>query len=195
MDSLKIHIVGVGGQGNVLASKLLGEAAILQDLLVVMSETHGMAQRGGVVESSVILGGDRSPVISEHRADVILAFEPMEAARALDKAHKGTLVITSTAPLPPFIPDGTATYPDINALLTFLRARVARLIAFDARAEALAAGNPLGLNMVMLGALYGATSMPLSHENQVAAIRASGKQAFVEANLACFERGFAAARA
>ncbi|MEI3479264.1 MAG: indolepyruvate oxidoreductase subunit beta [Bilophila sp.] len=193
MNTLRISIVGVGGQGNVLASKMIGEAALSEGVPVLMSETHGMAQRGGVVESTVVLGGGHSPVISDHCADILLAFEPMEAVRALVKAHAGTLVITNTAPVVPFIPGGAAAYPPVDELLACLQRKAARVVAFDARKEALEAGNPLGLNMVMLGALYGAGDMPVSRESQMEAIRRSGKAAFAEGNLRCFERGFLAA--
>ena len=187
MNTLRIYIVGVGGQGNVLASKMIGEAALSMGVPVLMSETHGMAQRGGVVESTVVLGGAQSPTISDNCA------EPMEAVRALSKANADTIVITNTAPVVPFIPGGSAAYPPVDELLACLRAKVGRVIAFDARKESLEAGNPLGLNMVMLGALYGAADMPLTKESQMEAIRKNGKPAFVESNLNCFERGFKAA--
>ena len=186
MNTLRIYIVGVGGQGNVLASKMIGEAALSMGVPVLMSETHGMAQRGGVVESTVVLGGAQSPTISDNCADILLAFEPMEAVRALSKANADTIVITNTAPVVPFIPGGSAAYPSVDDLLACLRAKVGRVIAFDA-------GNPLCLNMVMLGALYGAADMPLTKESQMEAIRKNGKPAFVESNLNCFERGFKAA--
>ena len=115
-----------------------------------MSEPPGMAQRGGVVESTVVLGGAQSPTISDNCADILLAFEPMEAVRALSKANADTIVITNTAPVVPFIPGGSAAYPPVDDLLACLRAKVGRVIAFDARKESLEAGNPLGLNMVML---------------------------------------------
>lgn len=193
MKTLRIYIVGVGGQGNVLASKMIGEAALSEGIPVLMSETHGMAQRGGVVESTVVLGGAHSPVISDHCADILLAFEPMEAVRALAKAHAGTRVITNTVPVVPFISGGVAAYPPVDELLSCLRRKTAGVVAFDARKEALEAGNPLGLNMVMLGALYGAGNMPLSRESQMEAIRRNGKAAFAESNVRCFERGFRAA--
>ena len=116
MNTLRIYIVGVGGQGNVLASKMIGEAALSMGVPVLMSETHGMAQRGGVVESTVVLGGAQSPTISDNCADILLAFEPMEAVRALSKANADTIVITNTAPVVPFIPGGSAAYPPVDDL-------------------------------------------------------------------------------
>ena len=190
---LRIYLTGVGGQGTLTATTLLSRIIMDQGFPVVSGEIHGMAQRGGVVESTVVLGGAQSPTISDNCADILLAFEPMEAVRALSKANADTIVITNTAPVVPFIPGGSAAYPPVDELLACLRAKVGRVIAFDARKESLEAGNPLGLNMVMLGALYGAADMPLTKESQMEAIRKNGKPAFVESNLNCFERGFKAA--
>ena len=190
---IRIYMTGVGGQGTLTATTLLARVAVEQGVEVVAGEIHGMAQRGGVVESTVVLGGAQSPTISDNCADILLAFEPMEAVRALSKANADTIVITNTAPVVPFIPGGSAAYPPVDDLLACLRAKVGRVIAFDARKESLEAGNPLGLNMVMLGALYGAADMPLTKESQMEAIRKNGKPAFVESNLNCFERGFKAA--
>lgn len=195
MKITRIYSVGVGGQGNVLASKLLGEAALASGIPVVLSETHGMAQRGGVVESTTVLGGAESPIISDGCADVLLSFEPMEAVRALRRANASTVVVTNTSPLVPFIPGGkeAATYPDVAALLNYIRSKGVTLLALDARAEALAAGNALGLNMVMLGALLGTGVLSISKDAQISAIRNGSKPAFLAANLDCFERGFKAA--
>ena len=193
MTSKNIMIVGVGGQGTLLTSRILGKLAIGAGFDVKLSEVHGMAQRGGSVVTLVVLGGLQSPPISDNCADILWSFEPMEAVRALSKANADTIVITNTAPVVPFIPGGSAAYPPVDDLLACLRAKVGRVIAFDARKESLEAGNPLGLNMVMLGALYGAADMPLTKESQMEAIRKNGKPAFVESNLNCFERGFKAA--
>ncbi|HIV65017.1 MAG TPA: indolepyruvate oxidoreductase subunit beta [Candidatus Mailhella excrementigallinarum] len=190
MNTLKIYFVGVGGQGNVLASKLVGEAALEAGVPVVLSETHGMAQRGGVVESTAVLGGALSPTIADGCADILLAFEPLEAVRALNKIHRDSLVITSTAPLKPFSPAGDdKAYPPVPELLAYLNAKCGRVLAFDGREIALAQGNALGLNMVMLGALYASGVMPIQPETQKKVIAAGTKEAFVPRNLACFEAG------
>ncbi|MGD9053693.1 MAG: 2-oxoacid:acceptor oxidoreductase family protein, partial [Desulfobacterales bacterium] len=99
METTRLIIVAVGGQGNLLASKVLGEAALLADIPVRMSEIHGMAQRGGVVESAVVFGDAESTIISDGEADVLLGFEPSETLRALNKCNADTVVITNTAPL------------------------------------------------------------------------------------------------
>lgn len=193
--TLRIFFTGVGGQGNVLASKLLGEAALLADVPAVLSEIHGMSQRGGVVESTVVLGGAKSPVIADGAADVIVAFEPLEALRALRKANAATTVILSTAPVPPSSAAAAATpYPDAAAVPAYIAGKTGRTIALDARREAEEAGNPLGVNMVMLGALSAACELPVSEENLREAIARGTKPAFLEKNLTCFERGRCAVR-
>jgi indolepyruvate ferredoxin oxidoreductase beta subunit len=194
METKRLIIVAVGGQGNLLASKVLGEAALLADIPVRMSEIHGMAQRGGVVESAVVFGDADSTIISDAEADVLLGFEPSETLRALNKCNTDTVVITNTAPLPPFtVAIGKGTYPDIQALQELIRNKTARLIAFDALALAKQAGNIMSLNIVLLGALIQTGIMPVSADNVKEAIRTSTKKAFVDINIKAFELGFEAA--
>ena len=194
METKRLIIVAVGGQGNLLASKVLGEAALLADLPVRMSEIHGMAQRGGVVESAVVFGDTDSTIISDGEADVLLGFEPSETLRALNKCNADTVVITNTAPLPPFtVAIGKGTYPDIQELQELIRNKTARLIAFDAQALAKQAGNIMSLNMVLLGSLIQTGIMPLSADNVKEAIQTSTKKAFVDINIKAVELGFEAA--
>lgn len=194
METKRLIIVAVGGQGNLLASKVLGEAALLADIPVRMSEIHGMAQRGGVVESAVVFGEADSTIISDGEADVLLGFEPSETLRALNKCNADTVVITNTAPLPPFtVAIGKGKYPDLEALQQLIRNKTARLIAFDARALAKQAGNVMSLNMVLLGSLIQTGIMPVSADHVKEAIRTSTKKAFVDINIKAFELGFEAA--
>lgn len=195
METKRIVFVGVGGQGNLLASRLLGEAALASRVPVQVSEIHGMAQRGGVVESTVVMGRAKSPIVSPGEADVIVGFEPVEALRALNKANAKTLVITSTAKLPPFtVAIGQGSYPEVQRILDLIRARVKSLIAFDAFETALAAGNPLGVNIVLLGALCAAVDLPVKEAALKAAIETKTKAAFLAANIKCFQAGLQAAR-
>jgi indolepyruvate ferredoxin oxidoreductase beta subunit len=195
MNVKRVYFVGVGGQGNILATKLVGEAALASDIQISISETHGMAQRGGVVASTAVIGA-QSPIISDGKADVIVAFEPLEALRVLPKAHKDTVLITSVSKIQPFtVAIGKGVYPDIDKTLAYLKSKVKSVIAFDALAEAKAADNPLGVNMVMLGALMAVGDIPLSETALRTAIQTRTKKAFIEANLACFERGYQAAKA
>ena len=196
MDTTRLIIVAVGGQGNLLASKVIGEAALMSDVPVRMSEIHGMAQRGGVVESAIVFGDAQSTIISNGEADVLVGFEPVESLRALNKCNSNTVVITSLAPLSPFtVTTGSSKYPSLNALQSLIRKKTAKLIAFDAAAMAKEAGNVMSVNMVLLGALIQTGTVPLSAENIKEAIMKRTRQAFVESNLKAFEIGFVAAEA
>ncbi|MBW2617922.1 MAG: indolepyruvate oxidoreductase subunit beta [Deltaproteobacteria bacterium] len=195
METKRIVFVGVGGQGNLLASRLLGEAALASKVPVQVSEVHGMAQRGGVVESAVVMGRAVSPIVSPGEADVIVGFEPMETLRDLNKANAKTLVITSTAKLPPFtVAIGQGKYPAAKKTLDLIRAKVKNLIAFDALEAALAAGNPLGTNIVLLGVLCAAGDLPVKEAALNKAIKTKTKAAFVAAHLKCFQSGLQAAK-
>jgi indolepyruvate ferredoxin oxidoreductase beta subunit len=194
MDSIRLIIVAVGGQGNLLASKVLGEAALLADVPVRMSEIHGMAQRGGVVESAIVFGDAQSMLISDAEADVLLGFEPCETLRALNKCNPGTVVITNTAPLPPFtVAIGKGTYPDLTQLQDLIRAKTRRLVAFDGLALARAAGSPMALNMVLLGALIQTGILPIAANHIKQAIATKTKSSFVDINQKAFDLGFEAA--
>lgn len=194
MQTKRLIIVAVGGQGNLLASKVLGEAALLAEIPVRMSEIHGMAQRGGVVESAVVFGDADSTIISDAEADVLLGFEPSETLRALNKCNADTVVITNTAPLPPFtVAIGKGTYPDLQELQELIRNKTARLIAFDAQTLAKQAGNIMSLNMVLLGSLIQTGIMPVSADDVKEAIRTTTKKAFVDINIKAFDLGFEAA--
>ena len=195
MKTTRLIIVAVGGQGNLLASKVLGEAALVADVPVRMSEIHGMAQRGGVVESAVVFGDSRSTIISDGEADVLVGFEPSETLRALNKCNADTVVITNLSPLPPFtVAIGKGVYPDIAELQNLIRKKTAKLIAFDGIALAKEAGNIMSLNIVLLGSLIQTGILPLTAEQVKEAIRTKTKQAFVDTNLKAFDLGFAAAQ-
>ncbi len=194
MDVTRLIIVAVGGQGNLLASRVIGEAALLADVPVRMSEIHGMAQRGGVVESAILFGEAKSTIISDGEADILVGFEPAETLRALNKCNPETVVVTNTAPTPPFtVAIGRGTYPEMDQILGILRERTARLIAFDAAEAARTAGNIMAVNMVLVGAALGTGKLPLTSETVREAIRARTRPAFVEANLKAFDLGHRAA--
>lgn len=195
MNTTRVILVAVGGQGNLLASSVLGEAALLSQIPVRMSEIHGMAQRGGVVESAMVFGDAQSPVISDGEADVLVGFEPSETLRALIKCNKETVVITNLEPLPPFtVAIGKGRYPDLNELQNLIRAKTAKPISIDAVRLAREAGNELAVNMVLLGALIQTEKLPVKAETVKEVIRTKTKQAFVESNIKAFELGFSAAQ-
>lgn len=194
MKTTRLIIVAVGGQGNLLASKVLGQAALLSGVPVRMSEIHGMAQRGGVVESAIVFGDASSTIISDGEADVLVGFEPSETLRAMNKCNADTTVITNLAPLPPFtVAIGRGTYPDLDQVQILIKAKTRRLIAFDAVERATTAGNVMSVNIVLLGALIQTGILPIPKENLVEAIRTETKQAFVDVNLKAFDLGFIAA--
>jgi indolepyruvate ferredoxin oxidoreductase, beta subunit len=193
MKTTRLIVVAVGGQGNLLSSRILGEAALLSGISVRMSEIHGMAQRGGVVESSIVFGDAESTIISDGEADVLVGFEPSETLRAMNRCNSRTTVITNLAPLPPFtVAIGKGLYPDLGMLQDLIRAKAKKLIALDANALAKEAGNVLSVNMVLLGALLQTGLLPLLTGNVKEAIKVrTGK--FSESNLRAFDLGFSAA--
>jgi indolepyruvate ferredoxin oxidoreductase, beta subunit len=194
-ENLRIFLTGVGGQGTLLASRLLGEAAIAAGYHPMVSETHGMAQRGGIVVSTVVLGNLKSPLISPGEADVVLGFEALEAFRALDRCQARTLVIANTAILVPYpVSIGQARYPEVDLMFQRLADQVGALLAFDAGELARQAGSPLAVNMVLLGALAATASLPLTAGDLLEVIRTRTKEKFLDSNLRAFELGEAAAR-
>jgi len=194
METKRIVFIGVGGQGNLLASRLLGEAALSLNIPAVVSEIHGMAQRGGIVESAVLLGDVTSPIVSNDEADVLIGFEPVETLRALSKCNKDTIVITNTSPLPPFtVSVGQGVYPPVDEIMGLIHAKAGKVIALDGNAMAKEAGNPLSLNMVMLGALIGSGSIPVGAEDMKKTISTTTKKAFLESNLKAFDLGMKSA--
>ncbi len=194
METKRLVIVAVGGQGNLLASSVLGEAALLSEIPLHMSEIHGMAQRGGVVESSLVFGDARSTIISDGEANILVGFEPAETLRALSKCNAGSVVITNLAPLMPFTVNiGQGVYPDLKQLQELIRNKTSRLIAFNAASLAKEAGNPLSVNMVLLGALIQTGVLPLSVEQVKEAMKTKTKKAFLDSNLKAFDLGYAAA--
>ncbi len=194
MEPKRLIIVAVGGQGNLLASSVLGEAALIADMPVRMSEIHGMAQRGGVVESALVFGDARSTIISDGEADILVGFEPAETLRALSKCNAKSVVVTNTAPLMPFTVNiGQGTYPDLGELQRLIREKTSRLIAFNAAALAKEAGNVLAVNMVLLGALVQTGVLSFSVDQVKEAMKRKTKPEFLESNLKAFEMGYDAA--
>ncbi len=194
-ENLRIFLTGVGGQGTLLASRLLGEAALAAGFNPMVSETHGMAQRGGIVVSTVVLGDLQSPLISPGEADIVLGFEALETFRALDRCHADSLVIANTATLVPYpVAIGQAQYPSVEQMFQRLAEHVGALLAFDANEVARQAGSPLAVNMVLLGALAGTDSLSIPVETILTVVRTRTKEKFLASNLKAFELGAAAAQ-
>jgi indolepyruvate ferredoxin oxidoreductase, beta subunit len=195
METTRLIIVAVGGQGNLLASKVLGEAALISDVPVRMSEIHGMAQRGGVVESAIVFGDATSSIISDNEADILLGFEPSETLRALNRCSKNTKVITNTATMPPFtVSIGKGVYPDVDNIKELISNKCASLVAIDAMKLAKQAGSPMSVNIVLLGALVQSGTLGFTKENVIKAIKSRTKKSFLDKNLEAFELGYQAAQ-
>jgi indolepyruvate ferredoxin oxidoreductase beta subunit len=193
--NFRIFLTGVGGQGTLLASRLLGEAALAAGYNPMVSETHGMAQRGGIVVSTVVLGDLQSPLISPGEADIVLGFEALEAFRALDRCHAKTLVIANTATMVPYpVAIGQARYPSVAQMFHRLAEQVGALLAFDASALAHKSGSPLAVNMVLLGALAATEYLPITAQDILSVIRTGTKEKFLASNLKAFDLGAVAAR-
>ena len=190
-------VVGVGGQGIILVSEILGEAALISDLNVMLSEIHGMAQRGGMVTSMIRIGDAHSPMIGSGEADMILGFEPIECYRHLDIASKNTTIVTSINSIHPFtVSVGDESYPDLEDLLSGLEGVGKKLVKLDAERMARDAELPVIVsNIIMLGALAGSCEdFPVSSEILKEAIKERVPQISVDANLKAFDLGFEEAK-
>lgn len=189
MKDLNIMIVGVGGQGSLLASKLLGSLFIDAGLDVKVSEVHGMSQRGGSVVTYVKSGKKvHSPIIDKGQADVIISFEQLEAARWLPYLKKGGILITNTQKIMPMpVVIGGTEYPS-NIIETLKDSNI-KLISTNALTIAKNAGNEKAVNTVLLGVT--SKHSDISKEQWLNAIKKTVPAKFVDVNLKAFELGFA----
>ena len=182
-----IIIVGVGGQGILLASRVLGRLAMDVGLDIKVSEVHGMSQRGGDVITHVRVGEKvLSPLVTEGEADAILSFELMEAARALPFLREGGRIVVNSQKIEPVtVKIGAAEYPEgIDALL---RSR-GRVLEFDARAVAAECDAPKSVNIALLGAFSAVESF--TQEAWLAAVEACVPPKTIEANRRAFLAGW-----
>jgi indolepyruvate ferredoxin oxidoreductase beta subunit len=191
MNPYNIYICGVGGQGIIKTSIVIGEAAMKSEMGVVMSEVHGMAQRGGVVSTELKIGDSKSPLIENGSADLLIAFEPMEALRAISKASKDTYVVVNTSPIMPFnIIGSEVPYPKVSDILDELKSKVKEVFALDAEKAAKDAGHILSLNMVMLGGATAISGFPIDREIILESMRENLPEKSMEINLKAFKKGF-----
>lgn len=186
LNNTSIVIVGVGGQGTLLASRILGALAVEKDWNVKVSEVHGMAQRGGTVITFVRMGDIAvSPLIEHGGADYILAFEEMEAYRALPYLKTGGTLIANTQKIMPMsVVTGAAQYPD--DLSQRLNEKT-DCVLMDAYAMAEAAGEKRAVNLVLLGALCAVTGGERQEWRD--AIAACVPAKILDVNLRAFELG------
>jgi indolepyruvate ferredoxin oxidoreductase, beta subunit len=193
-EPINLIIAGVGGQGNLLVSRLLGQSLVEKGYKVTIGETYGTTQRGGSVASHVRISKEiqYSPLIPEGQLDVILSLEPVEALRMLcEFGHPGTVVITNVRPIHPLsVAAGEEEYP----LLETIKERIGEVsqnaLYVDGSSIALSLGNALLTNIVMTGVLVGTALLPVEKgavENQLKLNFKGEKQAV---NLKAFEMGY-----
>ena len=191
METRSIMIVGVGGQGSLLASKLLGRLLLTKGYDIKVSEVHGMSQRGGSVVTYVRFGDKvYSPVIDKGQADYIVSFELLEAARWTEYLKPGGRIVTNTQQINPMpVITGAAEYP--QGLAEKMKAAGIDVDAFDALSLAEEAGSTKAVNIVLMGRLSGYFDIPAEKWRE--AIRCLVPERFRELNLKAFELGRAGA--
>jgi len=185
-DVKNILLVGVGGQGTILASRILSEGLVQAGYDVKMSEIHGMSQRGGNVSTQIRFGKKvYSPIVGKGEADVIVAFEKMEALRWIEYLKKGGKMVINDFEIPSLpIQQGVARYPE--GILEELGNK-ADISVFKAGEIAAGLGNAKAMNVVLLGALVKAMAIPgIDWE---AAVRNNVKKEFLDLNLKAFQAG------
>lgn len=187
METKSIMIVGVGGQGSLLASRIIGNVLLSQGYDVKVSEVHGMSQRGGSVVTYVKYGDKvYSPVIEKGEADIIVSFELLEAARWLSYLKKGGHLITSTQTLDPMpVITGAAQYP--TDIVEKIKGMGVDIIAADALSLAEEAGNAKASNVVLMGLI--ASKMSFDDQVWKDAVKQCVPEKFLELNLKAFELG------
>ena len=183
-----IVIVGVGGQGVILISDLLGRAAVKAGIPVRGAETHGMAQRGGSVVNHTRIGCRFSPMVPEGGADILLAMEPAEALRfGHYLSRDGIALVNTTRVLPVTVTTGKARYPELEELLSPLREICREVRTLDATAIAVKSGTAQAMNVVMLGAL--SKYLPLDEGLILEALSEVVPKKYLDANVRAFKAG------
>ena len=187
---MRIFFTGVGGQGTLTATTLLARTALEAGLDVVAGEVHGMAQRGGVVESVMLLGGWRSPKLDYGEADVLLGFEPLETLRALPYLQPGGAIFSSSDPLPPLsVALGKAEYPDMQHIMEKARQVAGQCHFVPCRELGLQAGSVQSGNTVLLSVVCASGVLPFGVDALEAAIKKFLPPKLQESNLKALELG------
>jgi indolepyruvate ferredoxin oxidoreductase, beta subunit len=196
-ELINLIITGVGGQGNILISRLLGEAFIEEGYTVTIGETYGATQRGGSVASHVRISRESipySPVTPRGKADIILGLEPSESLRILTSfGHPGTYVVTNKRPVYSLeVAIGEAEYPAPETIVQCMGDLSKRAWYVNASEFALGLGNPLLTNIVMIGALIGTGLLPLERSKMEHQLKLNFKGDALALNLKAFDLGYGA---
>lgn len=185
-----ILIAGVGGQGTILASRLLAEASLEAGFFTRTSETIGMAQRGGCVVSHVRVGDESSPIIPPKHTDLLIAFEPGEAARNLGNlSTDGICIVNTKAVMPVTASLGNNTY-DVSNVYEYIKTNSANTIFVDAYDLAEQAGSVKTVNVVLLGVAAATGKLPMSREIIEKVIAENVPKKFIELNAKAFNLGY-----
>jgi indolepyruvate ferredoxin oxidoreductase beta subunit len=196
VKEFNILITGVGGQGVILMSELLGKAAVTDKLRVRGSEILGMAVRGGSVTSAIRIGEDvHGPLIPTGKCQVLVGMEPSEALRNIAYLSKPSLVLLNTAATVPFtVFIGESNYPSLEEILGQLGKASDRVVQLDAAKTAQEAGSLLATNIVMLGALFGTEQLPIKIATTKEKIEARFPAKVAPVNIKAFDLGYEACR-
>lgn len=187
---LRVYFTGVGGQGTLTATNLLAAAALEVGMDVVAGEVHGMAQRGGVVESVLLLGGWRSPRLAFGEADVVLGFEPLETLRGLPYLRPGGAVFSSTNALPPLsVALGQTVYPDMAHIEAKVKEVAVDYRFLPCRELGLQAGSVQSGNTVLLSAVCASGILPFGVDALETAIKKYMPTKLQAVNLKALELG------
>lgn len=193
-DPLNLIITGVGGQGNVLASQLIGRALVRDNFSVTIGETYGASQRGGAVMSHLRISRESqySPLIPEGQADIIVALEPVEALRVIGQYGNASVsaVVNSRPIYPTAVTAGDAEYPSMERIQETIRELARSCWFVDATEIALSMGNPMFTNVIMVGALGGTNLLPIGRKTFEDAIQESFPGVHLSDNLEAFSKGF-----
>ncbi|BBD06930.1 indolepyruvate oxidoreductase subunit beta [Desulfovibrio ferrophilus] len=190
MAKARIFFTGVGGQGTLTATIILAQAAMAKGLEVTAGEVHGMAQRGGVVESTLLIGGFKSPRIAHGEADILLGFEPLETLRALPYLKANGTVVSNSEPIAPIgVTMGRETYPDLDAIVAKAESCAARTLFLPCQTLGIKAGAVQCGNVALLGALCATGTIPLTPAELADTVKNSLKPKIVDMNLRAIELG------
>ncbi len=192
-DPWNIIITGVGGQGNVLASQILGQMLVQQGYIITIGETYGASQRGGSVMSHIRVSrrGQFSPLIPEGKCDLVLGLEPVEALRVLvSYGNPGVMMLINTRPIYPIdVIAGNAAYPELSVVLEKIQRLSRGVWTLNATEIGLELGDPIFSNIVMLGALSALDLLPLHREGFQNVIQEMLPSHKLHLNMNAFDRG------
>ena len=194
MNTYNIVLCGVGGQGTILASKIIAQTAVRLNQNCRVGETHGMSQRGGSVISHVRIGSDvHGALTPDAQGDLMIAFEPVESLRYMNYLKQDAyIILNSQSIVPTSVNAGLATYPPYDDILKELKVVSKHIVDLEATRIAETVGGILFLNMVVLGAATKVPGFPYTESEMKKSIEELVKPKFIEINQKAYDAGLAA---